>query len=139
MVENVVQVACGQTKCGMSCARASRLATVQNEVKTQNQGAAQRQLVDGDHYRASTSSTWDAFLTTSITSLPSITAGNSVVVMLYLFLHGGGIRNVQKPPATKAQPADQPLQLLMITAAAISTPPDVSMYILLIVREHAGR
>jgi hypothetical protein len=27
----------------------------------------------------------------------------------------------------------------MITAAAISTPPDLSMYILLIVREHAGR
>ena len=78
-------------------------------------------------------------MTTSITSLPSITAGNSVVVMLYLFLHGGATHNVQKPPATKAQPADRPLQLLMTTAAAASTPPDVSMYISLIVREHAGR
>ena len=139
MVENVVQVACGQTKRGMRCACARRLATVENEMKTQNQGAAQRQLVDGDHSRASTSSTWDAFLTTFITSLPSITAGNSVVVMLYLSLHGGGIRNVQKPQATKAQPADRPLQLHMVTAAAVSTPPDVSMYILLIVWERAGR
>jgi hypothetical protein len=78
-------------------------------------------------------------MTTFITSLPSIMAGNSVVVMLQLFLHGGTTHNAQKPPANKVQPADRPLQLLMITTAAVSTPPDVRMYILLIVWERAGR
>jgi hypothetical protein len=78
-------------------------------------------------------------MTTSITSLPSIMAGNSVVVMLQLFLHGGATHSAQKPPATKVQLADRPVQLLMITTDAISTPPDVSMYIVLIVWERAGR